>query len=252
MSGGAGGGCDRTMKRFWREANAASGEGGWSVLLDGRPVRLPSGSRLQVESRALADAIAAEWRAAGGGVGGEMGYGDVPLTRLAGTAQERIAPDREAVVAQLARYGESDLLCYRADAPAVLAVRQDRAWQPWLDWAAAALGARLRVTAGVVHVAQEPTALAALARAVAAQDAWGLAALGVLVPALGSLVLGLAVASAALTSGEAFAAATVDETYQSELWGEDAEAAARRTRVREDVALAERFLRLAHGGSATS
>ena len=148
-----------------------------------------------------------------------MDWADVPLTRLAGTAQERIAPDPEPVALEIARYGETDLLCYRADGPDALVQRQQALWQPWLDWAEREYGARLRVTAGVMHVAQDPPALAALAQAVAAQTPPALAALGVAVPALGSLVLGLAMAAFRLDAAAACALATLDETFQAELLG---------------------------------
>jgi chaperone required for assembly of F1-ATPase len=232
------------MKRFWDEAGIVAVGDGFGVALDGRPVRLVTGTTLLVESRALAEAVAAEWQAAGGEKGGEMSWDDVPLTRLAGTAQERIAPDPEPVALAIARYGETDLLCYRAEFPEELVGLQDQSWQPWLDWAEREYGARLRVTTGVVHVAQDPASLAALAQAVAAYDPMALAALGVAVPVLGSLVLGLALATFRLDAAEAFALATVDERFQAALWGLDDEAEERRRRMGEEVALAGRALEL--------
>lgn len=232
------------MKRFWDNAVAvARPEGGHAVLLDGRPLRLPGGAPLATPSAALAGAIAAEWQAAGGAKGGEMTMEQVPLTRLLGTAQDRVAPDPAATVAGLARYAETDLLCYRAEEPA-LAALQAREWQPWLDWAAQAHGAPLTVTAGLMPVAQPAASLAALRAAVAAHPAEELAALGVAVPALGSLVLGLALAAGRLAAEEAHRLAVLDETFQEARWGTDAEAAARRARAAADVALAERFLAL--------
>jgi chaperone required for assembly of F1-ATPase len=232
------------MKRFWDHAAVEAAADGFAVRLDGRPVRLPGGSPLLLSRRALAEAVAAEWNLAGGRKGGEMGWDDVPLTRLAGTAQERIAPDPEPVILEIARYGEADLLCYRADIPPALAQRQHAHWQPWLDWAANEHGAQLRVTAGVVHVAQDTQALAALAQAVAAQAPPALAALGLAVPALGSLVLGLAMAAFRLSAEAAFALATIDETFQAERWGRDDEAEERLRRVAADIAVAGRFLQL--------
>lgn len=232
------------MKRFWENATLEQGPGGFQVLLDGRPMRLPGGGRLAVAARPLAEAMAAEWQAAGGAKGGEMGYADVPLTRLAGTAQERIAPDPEPVVLELARFGESDLLCYRADAPEALVRHQAEQWQPWLDWAAERHGAVLKVTTGVMHLPQDPAALAALAVAVAGCEPMVLAGLGVAVPALGSLVLGLALAEGALDAAAAHALAMLDETFQESLWGRDEEAAIRRARVGADIAVAGRFLAL--------
>lgn len=235
------------MKRFWTEATASPTEGGSAVLLDGKAMRIPGGPPLVIANPALGAAVAAEWHAAGGERGGTMTVDDVPLTRLAGTAQERIAPDPAPVVDALARYGESDLLCYRADRPEELARRQARAWQPWLDWAEATHGARLRTATGIVHVAQDPAALASLHRAVAAEPPEVLAALGLAVPVLGSLVLGLALAAGALDAGMADTLAHLDETFQAEHWGTDPEAAARRGGVAADLALAERFIRLSRG-----
>lgn len=240
------------MKRFWDEAAIAPVGDLWQVTLDGRPMRLPNagtagGAPLLLGNPALAAAIAAEWQAAGGAKGGEMSFADLPLTRLAGTAQERVAPQAEAVAVELAKYGESDLLCYRADGPDALVARQEALWQPWLDWAAEALGARLVVTTGIVHVAQSPQALAALAGAVGAQPVGVLTALGLAVPSMGSLVLGLALAAGAIDAGGATAAAQVDELFQAELWGVEAEAAARRARMADEIALAARFMALARG-----
>ncbi len=233
------------MKRFWTEATIDAEGDGWCVLLDGKPVRVPGGGPLLLPTGPLAEAVAAEWRAAGGGAGGEMSYADLPLTRLAGTAQERILADVELVVLEIARYGETDLLCYRVEEPAALADRQHEAWQPWLDWAERELGARLRVTSTIIHVPQPPASLAALAAQVATYGHLELAALGVAVPALGSLVLGLAMANFRLTGPEAHALSTLEERYQAESWGWDGEAAARFRRVGEDLAVAGRFLALA-------
>lgn len=234
------------MKRFWDSATAAAAPdgAGFAVMLDGRPVRLPGGAPLAVAQRPLAEAIAAEWQAAGGAKGGEMSFADVPLTRLVGTAQERIAPDPTATVDAIARYAETDLLCYRAE-DSRLAAEQAEHWGPLLDWAALHLDAPLRVTAGLMPVAQDAQALTALRRAVAAHAPVALSALGVLVPGLGSLVLGLAVARGRLDGAAAHALATLDERFQEGFWGVDAEAAARRDRMAAEIALAERLLALA-------
>ncbi|HEV7268671.1 MAG TPA: ATP12 family chaperone protein [Falsiroseomonas sp.] len=232
------------MKRFWDKAEAAEAAGRFTVLLDGRPVRLPGGGPLGIPSRALAEAIGAEWNAAGGVKGGAFTPDDVPLTRLVGTAEERIAPDPAPTVAALARYGETDLLCYRAEEPR-LARRQAAAWDPLLAWAALTLDAPLRTTAGVMPVAQDAHALAALSRAVAALPPVEIAALGILVPSLGSLVLALALAAGRLDAAEAHALSTLDERFQEEFWGLDAEAEARRAQIAAEVALAARLIALA-------
>jgi len=232
------------VKRFWEQANAERVADGWEIRLDGKPMRLPSAAILVVKQRPLAQAIAAEWQAAGGGKGGEMSFNDTPLTRLAGTALERIAPDPDPTIDAIARYGESDLLCYRAEAPPKLAQLQAERWQPWLDWAVRTHDAALRVTEGVGFVKQHHDAVNALRRAVAACSPDTLAGLGIAVPVLGSLVLGLALASGALDAQTAHELAMLDETFQSEQWGEDEEAAERRAGIAAEIGLADLYMRL--------
>lgn len=234
------------MLRFWDTASVAPAGDGLAVLLDGKPMRIPGGAPLTIMAPALADAIAAEWQQAGTAKGGAFTLDEVPLTRLAGTAQDRVAPDPGPVAAALARYAETDLLCYRADHPAALRQQQDAAWQPWLEWAADRLGARLQSTAGIVHLRQDPAALLAIARAMHAQPAPTLAALGIAIPLLGSAVLGLALADGSLDAATAHELAHLDELFQASSWGEDAAATARRHGVLADIRLAERFIRLSH------
>ncbi|MEJ0049443.1 MAG: ATP12 family protein [Rhodospirillales bacterium] len=233
------------MKRFWQSANVTEQNGHYTIELDGRPMRLPNGPALRLRQKPLADAIAAEWQQAGGAVGGEMDFAAVPLTRLAGTAQDRVAPDSTPTAEALARYAEADALCYRAAQPQSLVIRQHHGWQPWLDWAAEAHGARLLTTNGLLHIPQPPEAVAALRGATHALDAFQLAGLAILVPAYGSLVLGLAVAAGRLAASEAHALSVLDELYQEQFWGADPDAAARRASVLRDTEDAARFMALA-------
>ena len=235
------------MKRFWDTVDLAGDDGEFRILLDGKPMHLPNGGVLRVGPPALAEAIAEEWRTAGGAKGGEMSFGDTPLTRLAGTARERIAADPAPTADAIARYGETDLLCYRAEIPLELAARQARSWQPWLDWAAQTFDAPLRVTTGVLPVKQHHDSIRALRRVVGGYDPYLLAGLGIAVPSLGSLVLGIALAEARLDAAEAHALGALEELFQVEQWGEDAEASERRANVAADIELAARFMRLARG-----
>ena len=214
-------------------------------------MHLPGGAVLRVDGEPLARAIAEEWQMAGGGKGGDMSFADTPLTRLAGTAQQRIAPDPAPTIDAIASYAESDMLCYRAETPEKLVARQMRAWQPWLDWAALTYDAPLRVGSGIAYVKQHRSSVAALRTAVAALDVPALAALGVVVPALGSLVLGLAMAEGRLDAASAHELGALDELFQAEAWGEDAEAAARRAAIAADVAVAARFLQLTRPAAPT-
>jgi chaperone required for assembly of F1-ATPase len=230
------------MKRFWDSAEIVREGDRYAIRLDGRPMRLPGGPLLALESRTLAEAVAGEWQQAGGGKGGTLSVEDVPLTRIAGTAQERVAPDPEITIEALARYAEADMLCYRAATPAALVAMQAERWQPWLNWVKHVYEADLVVTSGITHIAQPAAALAALRLALAGRPAFELAGLGILVPALGSLVLGLAVADGALSGEAAHSLALLDELFQVERWGEDLEAVARRRALLSDITQAAEFI----------
>lgn len=237
------------MKRFWDTVTIAEDDGEHRILLDGKPIHIPGGGVLRVGPAALAQAVGEEWRLAGGGrKGGDFAFEDTPLTRIAGTAREKILPDPVPTADAIARYGENDMLCYRASEPAELVARQDAQWQPWLDWAERTYAAPLRVTTGVSPIRQHRDSIAALRDAVWALNPYQLAGLGIAVPALGSLVLGLALADGLLDAEEAHALGALEELFQAEQWGEDDEAVERRTNIAADIAVAARFLRLARMG----
>lgn len=236
------------IKRFWDEARVLQEDGCFSIRLDGRAMKIPGGAPLRLCGRAMAEAIAAEWQAAGGEKGGTLTMEAVPLTRLAGTAQDRIAPNPGLVARELAKYAETDLLCYRAPHPAPLVARQAALWQPWLDWLAVTHGARLEIAEGIMFQAQDPDALQRVQAVMAGHGADVLAALGIAIPSLGSAVLGLALAAGAIDAATAHEAATLDERFEVEKWGDDAEAKARRDQAAADVALADRFMRLSEAG----
>lgn len=235
----------RTITRFYRAAEIVSANdgsgGGHGIALDGRPLRTPMGATLLLPSRTLAEAVAAEWQAQGE----KVVPATMPMTRLANSAIDRVAPRRDAVIDDIAGYGHADLLCHRAEAPRALAERQAAAWEPLLAWMTARCGARLCVTAGVMPLTQAEEDLAALRAAVAAHDSFALAGLHQVVTLTGSVVIALALAEGRLTADQAWAAARIDEDFQIAHWGEDAEAAARAARMRAELGEALRFLRLA-------
>ena len=227
-------------KRFWKQAAAAETPEGWGVTLDGRPLRTPGKASLIAPTRALAEALAQEWDAQEEVVDPST----MPLTRSVNTAIDRVAEKHAEVVEAVAAYAGSDLLCYRAPHPQALAARQAEAWDPLLDWAARTHGARLLCAEGVMHVTQPEEAVARLRAAAAAHDPLALVALHELTALSGSLVIALAVSAGELSAEEGWARSRVDETWQAEQWGEDAEAAAMAARKREDFLAARRLLDL--------
>lgn len=226
-------------KRFYKKAEAGPYEEGHAVLLDGRPVKTPSKRVLVVPSRALAEAMAAEWEAQRE----EIDPRRMWLTKLANTAIDLVAPRRADVIAELVKYSGTDLLCYRAEFPDALAVRQGALWDPILGWAAER-GISLRPTTGIIHIEQPSASLEAYGMALERLDAFRIAALHNAVTLTGSAVTGLAMTLGRVTAEEAFNAAHVDEHWQMELSGEDEEEMARLEIRRSELAETARFIGL--------
>ncbi|MET0369125.1 MAG: ATP12 family protein, partial [Methylobacterium sp.] len=208
-------------RRFYKEAGFAPAEGGFRLTLDGRSANTPARNPLLLPSETLAEAVAAEW----GAQATEIDPAKMPLTRLANTAIDGVSQRLDAVADDLCAYAQTDLLAYRAAGPDNLVSAQARAWDPVLDWAYEAFGARLILSEGVMHVTQPPQSVQALSDAVRqVRDPFKLAALHTLTTLSGSLILALAVLHGRLDPAEAWAAAHVDETYQADVWGRDEEA----------------------------
>jgi chaperone required for assembly of F1-ATPase len=232
-------------KRFWRAVSVDGTAPAFRVLLDGKPVRTPARKELAVPSRALARAVAAEWEAQGE----HIDPAAMPLTRLVNSAIDGVTGREAEVRAEIAKYAGSDLLCYRAAAPheRELARRQAAAWDPVLAWARADLDVHLLTGQGIVPVAQPQATIAAIEGLLSRLDPLALAAHHVMTTLTGSALLALAHAHGRLTAEEAWAAAHVDEDWQIEQWGEDAEARARRERRWAEMQAASRLLALLDG-----
>ncbi|MEM7226623.1 MAG: ATP12 family protein [Pseudomonadota bacterium] len=222
----------KPVKRLYKEARAVDAGEHFAVHLDDRPLRTPAGAHLLVPSQGLARAIAEEWAAQEETIAPHA----MPLTGLACTALDLVAARRAAVIEELADYGATDAICYRADRPPELVARQDAVWQPLVHWAADRYDARLEITTSILAAAQPEDTLEALKGAVAGHGDLPLAALATAVKASGSLVVGLALVEGRLDHEGAFQAGELHETYQIDTWGEDPEETKRREGVRRDLA----------------
>lgn len=231
-------------KRFYKTVSVAETADGYGVMLDGRAIKTPKRRALSVPTAALAEAVAAEWEAQGETIDPHT----MPLTQLANTVIDGVADTADAVAASFAGFARADLLCYRAAYPESLARAQAEAWQPVLDWAEAALGARFRVTHEIAPIDQPEESIAAVGAICAVYDPWRLAAAHTLAGVFGSAILALAVVEGHIDADRASAAARVDETHQASRWGEDAEARRRAEALAREAAAAARFAELARAG----
>ncbi|WP_095587578.1 ATP12 family chaperone protein [Actibacterium ureilyticum] len=227
-------------KRFWTLTGISALKDGYGVRLDGRPIRTPAKVPLVLPTRALAEAVAREWDAQDGVIDPQT----MPLTRSANSAIDKVTPQYDSVAGIVSAYGDSDLLCYRAEGPEALQQRQAALWDPLLRWAHQAHAAPLSVTSGVMHVGQDKDSLARLDAAVRACSPWELTALHDLVALSGSLVIGLAAAAGAFPAAELWATSRVDELWQQEQWGEDDEATAQAALREKGFLQAMHFLEL--------
>lgn len=228
-------------KRFYTEVSVREEPaGGFAILLDGAPVRTPKKLPLLVPTRRLADAIAAEWAAQVE----RIDPATMPLSKLAITAIDGVAGSMREVAADIVRFAGSDLLCYRAEAPAGLAGLQADVWDPILRWVEAESGARFLLAEGVMPVTQSPQALSRFGDLVAPFGTFALTCLHVMTTLTGSAFLALAAAKGRLSVEDAWAAAHLDEDWQIARWGVDVEAADRRARRHAEMQAAGRFLEL--------
>lgn len=224
------------MKRFYKAVTVE----GRSVLLDGKAIRTPAGAKLVLPTAALAEAIADEWRAQGE----TIDPATMPVAKLANTAIDVVPGQRAQILDQILAYGRADVVCYRTNIPRDLSRLQAMAWERPVSWLEERYGARLSVRIGTLFIEQPAQALAALERALAARTDFELAALHAAATILGSLALTLMVADGALEADTAFSASRIDETYQAERWGVDAEAQSRARRLAAELDAAARFMDL--------
>lgn len=228
------------MKRFWKTAEVVEANQGFGISLDGRRVKTPARADLVVPTGALAQAVAAEWNECGELVDPRA----MPLTGLANAAIDRIASDKEDYVTGIASYGESDLICYRAEGPETLVRWQAESWDVLLAWARRRYDVDFRCQTGIMHVPQPVETVRKLTHAVSALDAFQLAGLSPLVTISGSLIAGLAVLEEMMPAEAVWEAVSLDDRWQLEEWGDDPEARAALDSRRRDFLAAARFLEL--------
>jgi chaperone required for assembly of F1-ATPase len=226
------------MKRFYKEVSVAQAQDGFRVLLDGRAVKTPAKNTLALPTRALADAIAAEWA----GQGAEVDPVSMPFLKLANTVIDGVSANRAEVIGAILRFGENDLLCYRAHQPPDLAKLQAEGWDPVLAWARRAYSVEFVVVDGFTHADQPSATLGAFRTTLERQDGFSLAALHVVASIAGSVVLALALAEGELVPAQVFSLSRIDEDYQASKWGRDHEAEVRASNLARELDKAAAFI----------
>lgn len=227
---------DQRPRRFYTDVAVVADGPDWHITLDGRALRTSGGKPLALPSEALATLVADEWRAQQE----RIDLHSMFATRLAYGTLDRTDEAWEAAADEAARYAGTDLVCYLADAPVALQQRQQAMWSPLREWAASH-GVALEAVAGIIPKQQPEASLATMRAHAAALDRFRFAALAHAIPMFGSAVLGLAVERGRLTAAEAYEISRIDEAFQIEHWGEDAEAARRTAQGRAEAAALDRW-----------
>jgi chaperone required for assembly of F1-ATPase len=235
-----------SIRRFWREATVVPHAEGCAVALDGKVALTPARAALATVHRRLAEAVAGEWRDAPETLKPE----EMPLTGYLNAVVDRVEPNKEALGRELARFADHELICYRADGPPALVQRQAQGWDPVINWIRDRYDATLATGAGILHIPQSDETLARLTKAVQGLDAYRLAAALKLSGITKSLALTLAAVEGWRTPQEAYALSRIDETFQAEQWGEDAEAARRVAKEMAEIGALAQYLALLDEGRA--
>jgi len=228
----------KSARRFYQSAAVIAGESGFTVTLDDRPVRTPAGAVLAVPTEPLAHAIAAEWESQEETISPPT----MPLTGLAATALDRVSSHRREVIDQMAKYAETDLLCYRAESPSELVDRQEKNWQPLLEWLEEYYAAPLAVTSGIAPVDQPEHSILKIRQAIEAMDDTELTVLATVTESTGSLIVAMALLASRISADKAFEFSLLDELFQAERWGDDEDAVIRRRQIKKDILAASTFL----------
>ncbi len=224
---------DARPRRFYKVVSLEPVDGGFSVRLDGRGAKTAGGAALVAPTQRLGDLIIAEWD----GQVESIDFSHMPATRLAFTAIDRTPEARTGMADELAAYAGSDLLCYIAEHPTLLAEQEVAAWGPWLEWAERELEVALTPSIGIAHAVQPEASLTRVRELALVMDDFALTGLLYGAGLYGSAVLALAVARGALDAGEAFELSRLDEAFQQERWGVDEEAALRTQNMRAEAAM---------------
>ena len=230
----------KNAKRFWKETTLRQDPQGLAISLDGRDVKTPAGASLLAPSNPLADAIRDEWDSQIEAINPDT----MPMFKFTVTAIDRVTPQRQAIVNEMVNYGCNDLLCYREANDPRLSDHQHQVWQPYLDWIEAAHAIRLDVFSGIMPGDQPEEMRQNLHRLIDAYDDFALAGLHTLVTSSGSLVLGLAACDDHRPIDDIFAAAFLDDLWQQEKWGYDAEADKRLNHHQALIRDAYRYLKM--------
>lgn len=227
------------LKRFYKETSVAGQGTAWQALLDGRAVKTPGKAALGLPTKALAEAIAAEWAAQGE----EVLPDTMPLTQFSCSAIDRVAPAMGLIAAQVSAFAETDLIAYPTDKPKDLRAKQNALWDPALE-RLAALDWNIARTEGLLPIDQDPDLKARAHAWLESKEPFALTAIASLIEASGSFFLTYLHAEGHMDADTLVAACTIEDRFNLEKWGAEEEAEELLARREVDLRAAAQMLDL--------
>ncbi len=229
------------MSKFLYNEVAAqmSADGNFMIKVDGQVFKTPNGETV-VGNGMLIKALAEELKTQKT----ELNFHDMPLTRYVFTAFDRVRGRRDSVINEIVRYVETDLLCYRVSSPQELVKKQDKLWQPLVDWSKDKYGIGLITSVGTLSILQDPATLKKVHQIIKLMNNFRLTGMYKAVALSGSAIVGLAILEGTLTVEKAWKIANLEESWQLERWGHDTELLERLTISKKEFADLGHFLSL--------
>ena len=227
-----------TVNRFYETVSLGEEGGMFCLHLDGKNAKTPKRHLLATKYRPLAEQIVKEWDA----ITEEINFQAMAFTRLLSTAIDLGSDERDAWENIVVDYLKADLLCHRAELPAALVERQCEVWDPYLSFILKKFGADPSITAGIATVTHPPALLEAFATYLKELSIEALLGVKCAAENSGSAMLAVALFDSFATVDEIFDASRLDEHFQEEKWGVDAEAKAREQILRNEFYSIDRFL----------
>ena len=228
------------MKRFYKKVEVNSIDTGFGITLDDKALLSPGKTKLVVPTKTLANAIADEW----GNQEGQIIPSTMPFMTLSSTAVDRVRPRSDDTIDEILSFLETDLLCYRAQEPDALVLEQNEVWQPLLNWCEGLIGSAFNVTSGIMPVSQVPTLVLSARKILRSYNDFELLGLHQFTSISGSAVIGLALSENHIELEAAYQAAFIDDYFQINNWGDDADASLRIANRRREMLEIKEFLDL--------
>jgi len=206
------------MKKFYTLVSTTKNDTGYAITLDGRAVKTPLKHDVITPHKNLAQAIVQEWA----DQGDEIIPDSMPLTQILSTRIDRIVKERDVMETTVLNYLDTDLLCYRSDAPPPeLGQAQCETWDPYLDWFYDTFGIRLKTTTTIAALKHDEAAHKAVEEYVRNLEDDHFGVLQLITSISGSLILALAALHEQASANDIFTAMRVEEGFKAKIYNED-------------------------------